>query len=96
MRCPDGAVAEALGVNRNTVGRWRRRYLAQGLDGSWMSRVRAAPDDLRRHGRGGDRAHRPRRVASAVSAAERERGPGERTRPRRPLPGLRGPRGCDG
>jgi transposase len=29
----DGAVAEALGVNRNTVGRWRRRYLAQGLDG---------------------------------------------------------------
>jgi transposase len=29
----DGAVAEALGANRNTVGRWRRRYLAQGLDG---------------------------------------------------------------
>jgi transposase len=29
----DGAVAGALGLNRNTVGRWRRRYLAQGLDG---------------------------------------------------------------
>jgi transposase len=29
----DRAVAAALGVDRNTVGRWRRRYLARGLDG---------------------------------------------------------------
>jgi transposase len=29
----DLAVAAALGADRNTVGKWRRRYLAQGLDG---------------------------------------------------------------
>jgi transposase len=29
----DVAVAAALGVDRNTVGKWRRRYLASGLDG---------------------------------------------------------------
>jgi transposase len=29
----DVAVARTLGVNRNTVGRWRQRYLADGLDG---------------------------------------------------------------
>ena len=29
----DRAVAVTLGVDRNTVGKWRRRYLARGLDG---------------------------------------------------------------
>ena len=29
----DVAVAARLGASRNTVGRWRRRYLAHGLDG---------------------------------------------------------------
>ena len=29
----DVAVAAALGTNRNTVGKWRQRYLADGLDG---------------------------------------------------------------
>jgi len=30
---PNGAVAERLGVTRQTVGRWRTRFLAQRLDG---------------------------------------------------------------
>ncbi len=29
----DGQVAERLGVNRNTVGKWRRRFIASRLDG---------------------------------------------------------------
>ncbi len=29
----DLAVAAALGADRNTIGKWRRRYLAHGLDG---------------------------------------------------------------
>jgi len=37
LRCAEGgtdlAVAAALGVDRNTVGKWRRRYLAGGLEG---------------------------------------------------------------
>ncbi len=42
----DGAVAEALGVNRNTIGKWRRRYLAHGLDGLLDEPRPGRPDDL--------------------------------------------------
>lgn len=37
LRCADGwsntAIGEELGVTRQTVGKWRRRFLAMGLDG---------------------------------------------------------------
>lgn len=29
----DGVVAERLGIYRNTVGKWRRRFIARGMDG---------------------------------------------------------------
>ena len=36
----DQAVASALGTTRATVGKWRTRFLRDGCDGYWTSRVR--------------------------------------------------------
>ncbi len=57
LACADGgtntAIAQRLGVSRDTVGKWRRRFIAQRLDGLWDEPRPGAPrtvtdDDVER------------------------------------------------
>ena len=62
LACADGeagaAIARRLGVNKNTVGKWRRRYAELGIEG--------LHDELRP---GRPRRHDDERVAAVVNAA---------------------------
>lgn len=39
----DGVVAQQIGVTRQTVGKWRKRFIERGLKGCTMSIVQDAP-----------------------------------------------------
>lgn len=62
LACADGeagaAIARRLGVNKNTVGKWRKRYAELGIEG--------LHDELRP---GRPRTHGDERVAAVVNAA---------------------------
>ena len=62
LRCADGlgnkAVAAEIGVHEHTVGKWRRRFLKDRIEGlSDAPRPGAAADHRGREGGGGDRAN---------------------------------------
>ena len=68
LACADGethtAIAERFGVSNITVGKWRRRYLEQGLEG--------LHDELRS---GRPRTHEDDRVAEVINTALQNRPP---------------------
>lgn len=68
LACAEGethtAIAERFGVSNITVGKWRRRYLEQGLEG--------LHDELRS---GRPRTHEDDRVAEVINTALQDRPP---------------------
>ena len=81
LRCAEGlgnkAVAAELGVHEHTVGKWRRRFLKDRIDGLLDAPAGAAQDHRGREGGGGDRAdadHRPGRRHPLVAAFDGEGG----------------------
>ncbi len=83
LACAKGAqnkqVAAELGVDQATAGKWRRRFIARGVDGLYDEpKPGAEAQDHRRTGRGRDRAHAGKHAQGGDALEFAPDGPAER------------------